>query len=117
MKLAICLLLAVCAACYGAPVGVDGQLGSEWDGTAPSYVFYHPNAPMHNFQAPDIVNHNVAYNIWFRGDMEFVYGLLISEGDPGAMPFANAYLDTNRSTGADIVFEVTNTDIVRLSHG
>jgi len=105
-----CCLLA--AAAYAAPVGIDGTIGGEWAGYTPVSVTYNSGAPMHNFGAPTSETNGVSYDIYTRGDSDYVYVGLITTGDPvsyaGANLFANLYFSTDVSMGSNIGFEVNN---------
>lgn len=98
-----------------AQVGVDGLLGGEWTGFTPKSAVFSASAPQHNFGSPTDQNHTVAYDIYFRADSAFVYGLALAlptSGDAynAGLDFWNIYLDTNPLTasGSDLGFELQN---------
>lgn len=101
-------------AASAAPVSVDGALGPEWDSVTPVSVGYDSLAPMHNFppNAPTNVNHATSYDIYLRGDANYLYVGLVTTGSPvtysGDNLFANLYFSTNTAVGSNIGFEVVN---------
>jgi len=105
---AAALLLA--AGAYADPVGVDGVLGSEWTGVTPTVVALDPNAPTSNFGAPSAGVTNVGYSVYLRGDANYMYGLLVSDGNTNGLNFANLYFDVNHSGHSNFGMEVTNDD-------
>lgn len=116
--LAICLLFSPLwmntahAANYGSVPTVDGSLGSEWNSITPVHVAYDPNAPSGDFSGGPSSN-TVSYDIYFRADSTYVYGLLQAtpaQGgtfDPGLL-FANLYFSTDIPNGSNIGFEFEN---------
>ena len=105
------------AATAGAqtPVGVNGVIGSEWDGITPKQVTYSVGAPNSNFQSPTNLSDTVSYSIWMRSDSNFIYvGLRANPAGPGldawttGNSFANLYFDLNPLTvsGSDLGFEI-----------
>jgi hypothetical protein len=91
-----------------APISVDGVIGAEWAGATVKVASFNAAAPIGNFGAPTNETNNVAYNIYTRGDGNYVYVGLESTGSTGGLDFANLYFDTNPSTGSDVGFEVLN---------
>jgi hypothetical protein len=92
------------------PVSVDGTIGAEWAGASVKSALFNAAAPTSNFGAPTNENHQVAYDIYTRGDGDYVYVGLQSSGSTGTLDFANLYFDTNPAAGdgSDMGFEVTN---------
>jgi hypothetical protein len=112
-------MLALWSAMVGvakaAPDSVDGVLGAEWTGITPVSVLYNPAAPVSNFSTPTNENSEVAYDIYTRGDLNYVYvGLTTASNYAGGLNFANLYFDTNNATsaGSDLVFEVLNQRVL-----
>ena len=98
------------AASQAAPVGIDGTIGAEWTGATVKSVVYNPAAPIGNFGTPTNENHASSYDIYTRGDAQYVYvGLQTTGNYNGGLDFANLYVDTDPGTGSDIGFEVTNS--------
>jgi hypothetical protein len=72
-------------------------------------VLFNALAPTGNFNTPTNENSEVAYNIYTRGDGDYVYvGLATAGNYAGGLNFANLYFDTSPGTGSDVGFEVTN---------
>lgn len=93
-----------------AAVGVDGSIGSEWSSVTPVHVLYNPSAPTGNFGAPTNENASVAYDIYVRGDANYLYVGIQTLSPVSGLDFANLYFDTNppAADGSDLGFEVTN---------
>ena len=92
------------------PVSVDGSIGAEWAGATVKSALFNAAAPTSNFGTPTNQNHQVAYDIYTRGDGNYVYVGLQSTGSTGGLDFANLYFDTDPAAlnGSDMGFEVTN---------
>lgn len=101
-----------------AQVGVDGLFGAEWTGASAKSVGFDPAAGEHNFSSASNVNKWVAYDVYTRGDADFLYVLIHAMPQAGdswdtarsAGAFANLYFKTNpqSGTGTDLGIEVTN---------
>ncbi len=93
-------------------VGVDGLLGAEWSGYTPTHVTHDDFAPTGNFGAPGPTTAGSDYDIYLRGDSQYLYGLVTVTGTPeaNAGAFANLYfdLDPQNANGSDWGMEVTN---------
>lgn len=107
MKLAVLAVIGgIATGLQAAPVGVDGTIGAEWSGPTAS-VGFDAGAAMGNFGLPGNVNHNVAYDTYFRSDANYLYGAVAAAGPTNALDFANVYLDIDGVAGSDLGFEVT----------
>lgn len=99
-----------------AQVGLDGYFGSEWSSAPKIQVEYDPNAPQSNFGTPGTTNHTVAYDIYMRGDADYLYVLLATDESRGgsadsAFLFGNLYFDANgsdASNGSTFGIEINN---------
>lgn len=91
------------------PLSVDGAIGAEWTGANVVTVSYNAAAAVGNFGTPSNQNHNVGYDIYTRGDSNYLYVGIKTNGSANGLNFANLYFDTNPGTGSDIGFEVTST--------
>jgi hypothetical protein len=100
--------MAFSSSVLAAPVSVDGSIGSEWTGATVKSVAFNAGAPLGNFGTPSNENHNVAYDIYTRGDANYLYVGIQTLGSANDLDFANLYFDTNPGSGSDIGFEVTN---------
>src|SRR5690348_9008633 len=97
------LLVGVCGAMLcvsshvSAAIAINGAIGAgEWTGATVKGVAYNPAAPQGNFAAPTNENHVEAYNIYTKGDANYLYvGLEALANDHPDMAFANLYFDTN----------------------
>lgn len=105
--------LALIAGAASAQSMVDGVRGSEWSGVAPKSVGYDPTAPNGQFGNPGNANEVVAYDIYFRADGEYVYGLLETRADLGGaynpgLSGTNLYFSTVGVANSNIGFEFQN---------
>ena len=105
---AAAVLLA--GAVHASPVGVDGTLGSEWAGVTAVSVALDPSAPISNFGAPSVGVTNVGYSVYLRGDANYLYGAVVSDGNTNGLNFANLYFDVNHAGHSNFGIEVTNGD-------
>jgi hypothetical protein len=106
---AIATLGAGAAVAQAAPTSIDGSIGAEWTGATVKSVLYNSAAPLGNFGTPTNENHASSYDIYTRGDGQYVYvGLQVTGNYAGGLDFANLYFDTNPGTGSDIGFQVTS---------
>ena len=102
-------ILALPLSALASPIGVNGKLGTEWNGIAPVSISANASAPVGNFGTPGTQN-AAAYNIYTRDDGSYFY-VLVTTTDAAAPVFANLYLDTIASTsgtGSNLGFEVNN---------
>lgn len=113
-------LLFLTSSVASAQIAVDGVKGAEWSGFTPKSVSYSASAATGNFGTPSNVSETVAYDIYLRSDMNYVYGLLetkpagsgLDSYDPGLL-FTNLYFSTNPfgyagSASGTIGFELLN---------
>lgn len=105
----------VAGSAAAAPVGLDGTLGSEWNGVSAVSVGYNAAAPNGDFANAGNTSSGAAYDIRVRRDNQYVYAFLNTTGaGTSAGPFANLYFSlrygsgTYGSAGSSIGFEVTN---------
>jgi hypothetical protein len=102
-------ILALPLSALASPIGVNGKLGTEWNGIAPVSITANASAPVGNFGTPGTQN-AAAYNIYTRDDGNYFY-VLVTTTDSTAPVFTNLYLDTIASTpgtGSNLGFEVNN---------
>jgi PEP-CTERM motif len=101
---------AAASSAHAAPTSIDGAIGAEWTGATVKSVLFDAAAPQHDFNAPTNKNHAVAYDVYTRGDGQYLYvGLQTAASfNNAALQFANLYFDTNPGSGSDIGFEVLN---------
>jgi len=99
--------VSTCA--FAAPNSVDGILGPEWAGASIANVLYNPAAPNGNFGAPTNQSELTAYNIFTRGDNDYLYVAIQTLGNtyPGGVDSSNLYFGTTMA-GSNIGFEVMN---------
>lgn len=102
------------ASALAAPIAVDGTIGTEWAGITPAKVLYDAAAPNSNFGSPTNKSDTVAYDVYMRGDADYVYvGLAIdfaaSPANPAPLMSANLYFSgLSGTSGSGIGFEVQN---------
>lgn len=107
MAFVVSMMSAVGA--QAAPIGIDGLIGTEWAGVTPTTMSFDPAAPLGNFGNPGTSNHVVGYDVYYRADSSFLYGLVKANGDSTGLNFANAYYNTNLVGGSDFGIEVTSS--------
>src|SRR3954447_15520886 len=85
--------IAIATAAHAALVSVDGTIGAEWTGATVKTVNYNPVAPIGNFATPTNENHATAYDIYTRGDANYLYVGIQTTGNTyaGGLDFANLY--------------------------
>ena len=100
-------IISSCAS--AAPTSIDGTIGPEWSGASVVNVLYDANAPTTNFGTPTNAANQTAYNIFTRGDNDYLYVGIQTLGGTynGGSNFSNLYFGTTLA-GSNIGFEVTN---------
>jgi hypothetical protein len=79
-------IIAVSGPTIAAPVSVDRDSDSQWEGSVATVVGLDGEAAVHSFLTQGSNDHAAAFQVWLRSDPVFLYLGLVTDGGSGGFP-------------------------------